>query len=178
METENLVAKALAHGFSKAAFMDASCITLLPEVRAMCSTNKCGKYGACWTCPPACGDLTDCEARIRGYSQGLIVQTIGQLEDSMDYESMMEAEKRHKELFASFSDLLHAGYDKLLSLGSGGCRICEKCAYPAAPCRFPNRAFSSMEAYGMLVTDVCSKNGLSYYYGPNTIAYTACYLLY
>lgn len=32
-----------------------------------------------------------------------------------------------------------------------------------------------MEAYGML--EVCKANGLGYYYGPDKIAYTSCFLL-
>ena len=35
---------------------------------------------------------------------------------------------------------------------------------------------SSMEAFGLLVSEVCTKNGLSYYYGPKTITFTACIL--
>jgi hypothetical protein len=34
-----------------------------------------------------------------------------------------------------------------------------------------------MEGYGMVVSDVCRDNALPYYYGPNTITYTACALL-
>ena len=34
-----------------------------------------------------------------------------------------------------------------------------------------------MEAYGMLVMQVCQANHLDYYYGPGKIAYTSCYLL-
>ena len=34
-----------------------------------------------------------------------------------------------------------------------------------------------MEAYGMLVLEVCKDNHLGYYYGPNTIAYTGCFLV-
>jgi hypothetical protein len=34
-----------------------------------------------------------------------------------------------------------------------------------------------MEAYGLLVSDVCQKAGLPYYYGKQTITYTSCILL-
>ena len=34
-----------------------------------------------------------------------------------------------------------------------------------------------MEAYGLMVNQVCLDNGLHYNYGPNTIAYTGCFLL-
>ena len=36
---------------------------------------------------------------------------------------------------------------------------------------------SSMEAFGMLVLEVCKANGLSYYYGSDKMAYTGCFLL-
>ena len=36
---------------------------------------------------------------------------------------------------------------------------------------------SSMEALGMLVVEICKANGLPYFYGENTIAYTSCFLL-
>ena len=36
---------------------------------------------------------------------------------------------------------------------------------------------SSMEAYGMVVMETCKANGMGYYYGPQSIAYTSCFLL-
>ena len=35
---------------------------------------------------------------------------------------------------------------------------------------------SSMEAYGLLVSNVCRSSGLEYYYGPLTLTYSACIL--
>ena len=34
-----------------------------------------------------------------------------------------------------------------------------------------------MEAYGLVVSQVCQDSGLPYYYGPQTITYTACVLI-
>ncbi|MDE8682148.1 DUF2284 domain-containing protein [Blautia schinkii] len=48
-------------------------------------------------------------------------------------------------------------FPDMLMLGAGGCRICGHCAYPK-PCRFPEKAISSMEAYGLFVTQVCRDN--------------------
>ena len=61
-------------------------------------------------------------------------------------------------------------------LSSGGCGICEKCTYPDAPCRFPDRAFPSMEACGLVVNDVCKASGIPYNYGPRTMTFTGCVL--
>ena len=44
-------------GFFKIEEMDTGKIKLLPEVRQMCSTDKCHMYGRNWSCPPACGTL-------------------------------------------------------------------------------------------------------------------------
>lgn len=34
-----------------------------------------------------------------------------------------------------------------------------------------------MEAFGILVLEVCRKNDLTYYYGSDKMAYTSCFLL-
>ena len=102
---------------------------------------------------------------------------MGELEDSFDIEAMMETEATHKErFFALRKALLDAGA-VALAAGAGCCTICKKCTYPDAPCRFPEQKISSMEALGMLVVEVCKANDLGYNYGPNTIAYTSCFLL-
>lgn len=169
--------RAEAFGFSHAGALDAATLRLRSEVRDMCATDKCGKYNKSWMCPPACGELSENTEKIRGYGWGVIVQTTAQLEDDFDIEAMEEASRRQGELFVAFREELEKDYPGLLPLGSGGCTTCESCTWPAAPCRFPDKAMPSMEAFGLLVSDVCSDNGLPYYYGPKTLTYTGCYLL-
>ena len=96
---------------------------------------------------------------------------------TFDGEGMMETEAAHKKHFAALHQRLIGEYPGLLALSAGTCRRCARCTYPDAPCRFPDACFSSMEAYGILVLDACKANGLQYYYGPNAIAYTSCFLL-
>lgn len=90
---------------------------------------------------------------------------------------MMETEANHKAHFASMEKELRQRYPRMRPVSAGSCTKCKVCTYPDAPCRFPDQAFSSMEAYGMLVTQVCKANHMEYYYGPCTIAYTSCFLL-
>ncbi len=169
--------KALAFGFSGAAKLDVATLALRQEVRDMCGADKCRQYGKSWMCPPGCGSLEDNAEQLKKYSVGLLVQTVGQLEDDFDYESMEEAGALQKKRFALFARELKQEYPELLALSSGACDLCEKCTYPDAPCRRPGEAAPSMEAFGLVVSDVCTSNGLPYYYGPRTIAYTSCYLL-
>ena len=86
-------------GFSHIAPLKCSTIELLPEVRQMCEANTCGMYGKRWSCPPGCGTLEDCRAKIQQYQNGILVQTVGELEDAMDGETMMETESLHKKNF-------------------------------------------------------------------------------
>ncbi len=175
-DIEKCIELAKSVGFDEAVRMDAGTVVLHDEVRATCAEGKCHAYGHNWTCPPACGDLDHCRSVVARYSEGIIVQTVGQLEDSMDYETMMDTGKVHKKRFLALAAQVKALYPDALCLGAGGCGVCEKCAYPE-PCRFPEKAFSSMEGYGMLVSEVCSANGVPYYHGKDTITYVGCCLI-
>ncbi len=174
---ETLIARALKAGFDAAGELDCSTIMLRPEVRAACENNSCRRYGKSWSCPPGCGSLDECSARIRRYAKGLIVQTIGKLEDELDGEGMMEAARRHAQIFRRFARELRREYPGMLPIGTESCSACDLCSYPDAPCRDPLGASSPMEAYGMMVHDVCRANGMAYYHGKGTITYTGCFLL-
>ena len=63
-----------------------------------------------------------------------------------------------------------------LPLTAGSCTLCARCTYPDRPCRYPTKRLSSMEAYGLFVSDICTRSGLAYNYGPRTMTYTSCVL--
>lgn len=177
MTYEQLKQMAEEAGFSACANLAVETIELKPEVRDMCAVNTCGMYGKRWSCPPGCGTLEECGQRLAGRIMGILVQTIGDIEDSFDFEAMMKIEAEHKEHFMEmFAALREAGAD-VLAIGAGCCTGCAKCTYPDEPCRFPEKMVSSMEAYGMVVNEICKSNGLAYNYGPEKMAYTSCFLL-
>ena len=177
IDYETLIALTKEVGFTCAAPLDVSTVELKPEVRKMCADNTCGQYGKRWSCPPGCGELEELRQRVARYKHGLLVQTVGQLEDDFDVETMMETEAAQKKNMFAMQEKLLARYPNALAIGSGCCTHCKTCTYPEAPCRFPEKQMASMEAYGMLVTEVCQKNGMKYYYGPCTLAYTSCFLI-
>jgi predicted metal-binding protein len=170
-----LAGLALKCGFTSTRLLDPQKIRTYGEVRDACAADKCGYYGKNWACPPACGTLADCDARIRRCESGIIMQTTGILADKFDWNEMMRLGTEHSGHLAAFSDTALADYPDSLVLGAGGCHLCESCAYPA-PCRFPQKMTCSMEAYGMLVSEVCSAAGLLYHYGSGTLTYVACFL--
>lgn len=177
MNYEELTQLAADAGFTAWGPLDVSTIELKQEVRDMCVANTCGRYEKCWSCPPGCGSVEECEQRIQGYTHGILVQTYGDIEDGFDFEAIMEIEEEHKNHFQQMYAKLRELKADTLAIGAGACTVCKTCTYPDAPCRFPEKMVSSMEAYGMLVLEVCKKNNLTYYYGPDKMAYTSCFLL-
>ena len=139
----------------------------------MCASNACGVYGKCYMCPPDVGDIEVLMAEIQNYKYALVYQTIAELEDSFDYEGMVEAKKRTYPLAQSlrlvFSDL---DISHVLHLGAGGCGVCESCAKRTGePCRAPELAMPSLEAYGINVSELAKSAEMKYINGQNTVTY-------
>ena len=176
MTIQEFCALAKEIGFEQAGPLDPATIELKEEVREMCASGKCTMYDKRWSCPPGCGTLDECRELLKGYTRGILVQSVGELEDNFDIETMMETEAAHKERFYAIRKALGEKGIDALAAGAGCCTICPECTYPDAPCRFPEEKMSSMEALGMLVLEVCKANDMRYFYGENTIAYTSCFL--
>lgn len=168
----------LAHqaGFDHVGKVNTASLVARSEVRDMCAAGRCGAYGKSWSCPPACGSIEHCQKRMKDYKAGLLLQTTGNMDDEFDIETIAETQMRHKKQFFAFVRQLRVLDPGCLPLTAGCCNLCTKCTYPSRPCRFPGKMLSSMEAYGLLVSEVCLQSGLGYYYGPKTITYTSCVL--
>ena len=175
MNRETWIQTALNCGFDIALPLEIGTLNPRLDIRDMCAADKCRAYGKNWTCPPHCGTLAECEAKIKRCSWGILLQTVGQMEKAIDSKAYRRTEDEFLSSFHAFCKALRKEYPDALCLGAGGCRICPKCAWPD-PCRFPEKARSSMEGYGLFVTDVCRKNGAEYYHGEGTITYTGCVL--
>jgi len=174
--TSELVQEAIDVGFSQAGELNVKALVFMPEVRDMCSS--CQMYGKNWRCPPACGSLEESVERAKQYSYGILVQTIGKMEDDFDYETIDATSKKHKANFDALIERLKERYNNdVLPMGAGCCTVCETCTHPDAPCRFPDKAITSMEAYGLWISKVCEQSGIPYNNGERTITYTSCYLL-
>ena len=177
VSAEEIIRFARDIGFSHVGELEAGGLVPMDEVREMCASGRCKAYGRLWSCPPACGSIEFTTKRIRQFDTAVIVQTTGTLDDDFDAEAIFETEQKHKRCFETLSRQVRSMTDECLPLTAGGCRICLKCTYPDKPCRFPKRMLSSMEAYGLLVSDICLRAGLEYNYGARTITYTSCILI-
>ena len=148
------------------AAVSTAAINFFPELLKACESNVCGKYGRCWTCPPAARPL-ELYQKITSFSSAFVFTTMGALDDSFDYEGMTRAKESHDRLTAEIRGRFGAANPVF---GAGGCAICAACAYPE-PCRFPDKAHPPIEAAGVNVTELSRAAGLRYHNGPNTVTY-------
>lgn len=176
-DTEKLIGIAKDHGLTHAHELDMKALVFMPEIKAMCNAERCEHYGKSWSCPPAVGSVEEIAKKVRDYSYGLLVQTVGKMDDVFDFDTMQNTALQHQKNFFSLIKDLRETYPEVLPMGAGTCSLCKKCTYPDEPCRYPDDMITAMEAYGLWVSKVCELSGMPYNYGELTVTYTSCFLL-
>jgi len=173
LEAEALKKEILSLGAKAAEVIPVDSISFNTAFRDMCASNACGNYGKSYMCPPDIGEISDLIREAKSYSHALVYQTVGSLEDSYDIEGMLEAGMLHNSLAQNVRELFEKKLGKTaLHLGAGGCRLCPICGKKTGePCRFPDKAMSSLEAYGINVSKLAAQCGMRYINGENTVTY-------
>ncbi len=170
---DRLASLALSLGAYRASVIPVADVEIDASFRDMCAANVCGNYGRNWMCPPDAGDIHDLMAELRTYGYALVYQTVSELEDSYDFEGMMDAGVRHNRLMVELREKLNGeALARVLHLGAGGCRMCEVCAKRTGePCRHPDLAVASLETYGVNVSRLAPAAGMKYINGQDTVTY-------
>ena len=168
-----LTGTVLKLGAYKSGVIEAKDISLDVAFRQMCASNACGMYGKCYMCPPDVGEIGTLMAELDRYSYALVYQTVSELEDSFDFEGMIDAKRRTYPLAQSLRGVfVDEDITDALHLGAGGCGVCKVCAKRTGePCRFPEKAMASLEAYGINVSELAKSAGMKYINGQNTVTY-------
>jgi predicted metal-binding protein len=169
----SLTESVLACGATRASVIETNLIALDPAFREMCASNACGTYGKCWMCPPDVGSIEDLMKQVGDYRYALVYQTVSELEDSFDIEGMLEARKNAGKLAQKLrSTFSIPEISTVLHLTVGGCGVCEVCAKRTGePCRAPELAMASLEAYGVNVSKLAEAAGMKYINGKDTVTY-------
>jgi len=176
-EVQALVKIAMDAGAAGAGIAEVRRIIFRREFRAACVQNFCGKYGTCWMCPPDVGDIDEMITCAKGYRHMLVFQSIEPLEDSFDIEGMERAAIKHNALALRLAKQLVGVLENPLRLGAGACHVCPCCAKAEdLPCRHPEQATASLEAYGIAVSELAEISGLAYMNGVNTVTYFGGFL--
>ena len=176
--TERIERLAAETGFTQWGFLSTDGLKYYPEVRKLCEGNACRGYGASWACPPAVGTVDECAARVSRYDKMLLFSRAYRLEDSFDFEGMVESLRSFKQLVDTFQDNLGDSPGDYLLLSNEGCGRCAQCTYPDAPCRFPERLHHALEGYGFVVSELANGAGIRYNNGANTVTYFGALLFF
>lgn len=173
MKAERIQELAMKLGARRCAAIDAQQLDFDRSFRDMCEMNSCGVYGKNYMCPPAVGPIDELMAKAKSYPKGVLYQTVFDLEDSFDFEGMIEAKKKHAQLSSELQKLLPEEIGGgFLHLSGGGCPLCERCGIlDGVPCRHPDLALSSLEAHGINVSVTAGNAGLPYINGKDTVTY-------
>ena len=175
----NFVKDALALNATHVSLVEVGKIPFSEDFRKLCEENSCGSYNKNWMCPPTVGPISDLIKRALEFDRGLIFQTVHQLEDSFDWEGMQEGQANHEKIFRKILEHLEKNnvFREILPLSAGPCMYCQKCAHlTGKECYFPNKAVSSVEAYGINVTALVKGCGIPYHNGQNTVSYVGLIL--
>lgn len=170
---DRLIAAACENGADHAAVISAREIVTDRAFRPMCEANSCGMYGKCYMCPPDVGEIDPLIESLARYEWVLVYQQITPLEDSFDVEGMHRARVSLFRMSQQLRDLVgEIELSDVLHLTAGACGVCKPCAkVEGLPCRFPDRATPSLEAYGIHVSRLAQSAGMKYINGANTVTY-------
>jgi predicted metal-binding protein len=173
-----LAEQAKTLGAFKASVLPVEQIPFDAGLRKACEANYCGNYGKNWTCPPDVGNVDELIAQAKGYQYALVYQTVSTIEDSYDFEGMVAALARHRDITDGITAAVRQQANEgMLQLSAGGCIICDKCAKKDnQPCRYPDKAVASLEAYGIYVAKLAELANMNYINGKNTVTYFGAYL--
>jgi len=176
MNTDQALELVMQAGYDAGGHLDPATFRFREEVRDMCKADLCHSYGTRWVCPPACGSLEELATRCHPYKDGMAFQTICKMQDEYDLEVYPKVRENFRNSFNKLLDSLYETGEDFFMFGLDACGNCKECTYPDAPCRFPDRAFPSLEACGLVVSDTCRANRVKYYYGKNIVAFTGAFL--
>jgi predicted metal-binding protein len=158
-------------GIFQYGIVEAKDIVFANEVRRLCERNLCRNYGITWACPPAVGTVEECKAKCMEYDEGLVFSGKYNLEDSFDYEGMVNGLKEFKKVCDRLYALAKEKSFDFMLFSNEGCQRCDSCTYPDNPCRYPDKLFPSVESFGIMVPLLANSAKINYINGAGTVTY-------
>lgn len=170
MDQAWLEARLTAYPLYDYAFITTDELVFSDRVRYICE-HECPMYGATWACPPAVGTVEACRARVSAFREGLLFSTITEVSDIASIRETLDTRADHERITREILEIVRRQASATLTLSTEACAHCERCAWPHAPCRHPDRMFPCIESYGILVTDLAEKHGMDCMTGGNLVTW-------
>lgn len=150
--------------------IDPGDLVFTERVRHVCS-QECPMYNHSWACPPAVGEVAACKEKCMRYPECLLISTITEVSDIANIEETLSTRAPHEAVTRQVRDLLLQDCEEVYVLSTEACAICERCAWPAEPCRHPEKMFPCVESHGILVTELAERLGIDFLAGSNLVTW-------
>lgn len=146
------------------------------HVREICR-KECPRYGKSWSCPPGVGTVKECQGRCSHFSEVFVFTTIAEVADIDNLEETLATRPEHEAVTKKVQEVLRPYFGETLALSAQSCEICEKCAYPDGPCRYPDQMMPCVEGYGIVVLPLEEKAGIEFMNGAGIVTWFGMVLL-
>ena len=143
------------------------------RIRWICE-NECPMYGKTWACPPAVGEVADCQRKCMSYKTCLMISTMAEVEDITNIEETLATRPDHEEITNQVLEMMRGeGFDPYV-LSTEACSFCQRCAYlDDQPCRYPEKMHPCVESHGINVVPVMETAGLEFQFGSNIVTWVS-----
>ena len=179
LDGKELIAIAMESNAANASVVNTEDIQFHEDFRKACEKNFCRRYDTNWMGPPAIGPIADLMRKAGVYRHGMLFQTVHPVASNFDIKGMMAAAKVHEKIFRTLLNRIRLEFpgEDILPLNAGCCSLCEECGYLTGdPCRHPDQAVSSVEAYGINVIALQKRAGIPHYLGKENVIYVGLIL--
>ena len=152
-------------------FVDPKTIEFSERIRYICGA-ECPMYNKTWACPPAVGEVSQCEKKCFAYGNCLMIGSVAEVEDIANIEETLATRPAHEELTNMVRDLLREQGIEPYVLSTEACDICQRCAWlDGEPCRHPDGMHPCVESHGINLIPTLEANGLEFQYGENIVTW-------
>lgn len=144
-------------------------VEFVERVRTVCREH-CPQYGKSWACPPAVGTVEECRERCSRYRDVMIFSTMVEVNDITNMEETLATREGHEEVTRGIREVVRELFGECQALSTESCAVCEKCAYLSGhPCVHPERMIPCVESYGIVVTELAERSGMTFLQDYNTV---------
>ena len=152
-------------------FIDPKSLEFSERIRYICSA-ECPMYNKTWACPPAVGEVKECEGKCKAFSNCLLIGTITEVADIADIETALATRGDHEAITNQVREFFRAQGVEPFILSTEACAVCERCAWlDGEPCRFPDRMHPCVESHGINLIPTLEDHGLEFQYGENIVTW-------
>ena len=111
------------------------------------------------------GEVAQCRARCLHFRHALLICTVTEVGDIANIDETLATRAPHEAITRQALAILKPHVQDVMVLSTEACAICERCAYPDAPCRHPDQMFPCVESHGIVVTDLAEAESIDFYGG-------------